>query len=83
MSVNEIRHFIFEYYYKRIGLLKESSFYSMKRLKKKKKRDLVLPATKLIEKVAHPSNAKEYYNSCLKKKYKIGKTMKSSKINEK
>ena len=68
MPVNEIRHFIFEYYYKRIGLLKESSFYSVKRLKKKK--DLVLPATKLIEKVAHPSNAKEYYNSYLKKNTK-------------
>ena len=30
MSVNEIRYFIFENYYKRIGFSKESSYYSMK-----------------------------------------------------
>ena len=35
ISVNEIRDFIFENYYKRIGFSKESSYYSMKRLKKK------------------------------------------------
>ena len=34
MSVNEIRDFIFENYYKRIGFSKENSYYSMKRLKK-------------------------------------------------
>ena len=38
----------------------------MKRLKKK---DLLLLATKLIAKVANPSNAEEYYNSYLKRKY--------------
>ena len=44
MSVNEIREFIFENYYKRIfenhykriGFSKESGYYSMKRLRKKK-----------------------------------------------
>ena len=37
MSGNEIRDFIFENYYKRIGISKENSHYSMKHLKKKKK----------------------------------------------
>ena len=37
MSVNEIREFIFENYYKRIRFSKENSYYSMKRLKKKKR----------------------------------------------
>ena len=45
--VNEIRDFIFENYYKRIGFSKERSYYSMKRLKRK---DLLLLAKKLIEK---------------------------------
>ena len=35
MSVNEIREFVFEDYHKRIGFSKESSYYSVKRLKKK------------------------------------------------
>ena len=35
MSVNEMRDFIFENYYKRIAFLKENSYYSMKRLKKR------------------------------------------------
>ena len=47
ISVNEIRDFIFENYYKRIGFSKENSYYSMKRLKRK---DLLLLAKKLIEK---------------------------------
>ena len=34
MSVNEIRDFIFENYYKQIGFSKENSYYSMKHLKK-------------------------------------------------
>ena len=33
MSVNEIRDFVFEIYYKRNGLSKENSYYSMKHLK--------------------------------------------------
>ena len=35
ISVNEIRDFIFKNYYKRIVFSKESSYYSMKRLKKR------------------------------------------------
>ena len=36
MSVNDIRDFIFENYYKRTGFFKEGSYYSMKHLKKEK-----------------------------------------------
>ena len=36
MSINKIKDFTFENYYKRIGFSKESSYYSVKRLKKKK-----------------------------------------------
>ena len=46
MSVNEIRDFSFEDYYKQIGFSKENSYYSMRRLKK----NLLLLATKLIKK---------------------------------
>ena len=35
MSVNAIRDFIFENYYKRIGFSKENSYYSMKHQKKR------------------------------------------------
>ena len=35
MTVNGLREFIFENYYNRIGFVKESSYYSMKRLKKR------------------------------------------------
>ena len=35
MTVNEIRDFIFESYYKRIGFSKENSHYSMKYQKKR------------------------------------------------
>ena len=36
MSVSEIKDFIFKNYHKRIGLVKERIYYSMKRLKKKR-----------------------------------------------
>ena len=43
------------------------------------KKNLLLPATKLIDKIADSTNAKEYYNSYFKrKKYKIGKAVKSN-----
>ena len=35
VTANELSDFIFENYYKRIGLVKESSYHSMKRLKKR------------------------------------------------
>ena len=65
MPVNEIRDFIFENYYKRIGFSKETSYYSMKRLKRK---DLFLLGNKLTEKEPDPRNAKEHYESFLGKK---------------
>ena len=48
MSANDSRDFIFENYYKQIGFSKEDSYYSLKRSNKK---DLLLFANKLIEKV--------------------------------
>ena len=65
MSVNEIKDFIFKNYYKIIGFSKESSYYSIKRLKKK---DLLLLANKLIEKTSNPRNAKEHNQSFIRKK---------------
>ena len=35
ISINEIKDTIFESYYERVGFFKESSYYLMKRLKKK------------------------------------------------
>ena len=60
MSVNEIRDFIFQNCYKKIGFSKKSSYYSLKRLKRKV---LLLLANKLIEKVPDPRYAKEPYQS--------------------
>ena len=57
MSVNKIRDFIFKNYYNRIGFYKENSYYSMKRLGKKR----LLLVNKLIEKIPVPHNAKEHY----------------------
>ena len=60
MSLNEIRNFIFENYYKWIAFSKDNSCYSMKHLRRK---DLLLLANKLIEKIADPNNAKEHYQT--------------------
>ena len=57
ISVNEIKDFIFENYYKRIVFSKENSSYSMEYLKKKV---LLLLENKLVEEVPHPRNAKEH-----------------------
>ena len=57
MSVSEIKDFIFKNYHKRIGLVKERIYYSMKRLKKKK--DLLFLANKLIGKIPATHNAKQ------------------------
>ena len=54
---------------------KESSYYSMKRLKRK---DLFLLANKLIDKVPDPGNATEHYESFLRKKNR--KSVKQSEI---
>ena len=64
MSVNEIKGFIFENYYKQIGFSKNNSYYSMKRLKK----DLLLLANEFIEKISDPHNAKEHYQCFIRKK---------------
>ena len=49
---------------KELDFLKKNSYYSMKRLKK----DLLLFGNKLIEKVPDPRNAKEPYQSFIRKK---------------
>ena len=66
MSENDIRDFIYENYYKWIGFSKENSYSSLKRSKKKK--SLLLFANKLIEKAPKPRNAKQHYESFLRKK---------------
>ena len=58
MTVNEVRDFIFENYYKRIGFSKENSYYSMKHQKRK---DLQLFEIKLTEKILDLRNVKERY----------------------
>ena len=65
MSISEIREFIFKNYNKKIVFSKKSSCYSMKQLKKK---DLLLLANKLIEKISDPHNAKEHYQTFIRKK---------------
>ena len=67
MKIKELKDFTFEYFYRRIGFTKENSYYSKKHQNKK---DLLLLATKLIEKISDASNAKEYYHSYLKNKTK-------------
>ena len=57
ISVNEIKDFIFENYYKRIVFSKENSSYSMEYLKEKV---LLLLENKLVEEIPHPRNAKEH-----------------------
>ena len=75
MPVNEIRDIIFENYRKRIEFSKESSFYLVKRLKTK---DLLLLANRLIQKVPDPRNAKEHYESFLRKRNKTNKTIRNN-----
>ena len=65
MAIEKLKYVMFKSYYRQIGFTKENSFYSSKH---QKKQDLLLLATKLIDKIHHASNAKEYYKSYLKKK---------------
>ena len=65
MSINDIKALIFENYYEQTGFSKGSSYYSMKRLKRK---DLILFANKLIENIPDPRNAKKNYQSLIIKK---------------
>ena len=64
MTVNKLSDFIFENYDKQIGFVKERSYYSMKCLKKK---DLLLLATKLIERILDPCDAKKHDESFIRK----------------
>ena len=80
MFVNEIRGFIFENYYKRIVFCKESSYYSMKRLKRK---DLLLLAHKLIEKVPGPHNANEHLLMNNANEQKISETIRNNYLSTK
>ena len=65
MSINQIKDFIFEDYYKRIRFSKKNSYFPMNHCKKK---DLLLLANKLIEKISDPRNDKEDYQCFLRKK---------------
>ena len=65
MPVNEIKDFIFENYYKLSRFSKVNSYCLMKRLKR---RDLLLFANNLIEKIPDPRISKEHYQSLIKKK---------------
>ena len=67
---------LFQNYYNIIGFSKENSYYSMKRLRKKK--DLLLLANKLVEKIPDPRNTKKHYQSFIRKKNT--KSVKQSKI---
>ena len=69
----EIRGFVFENYFKRIGFSKEKSYYSIKRLKKKiccclrtnlKKKK----KKRKLEKIPGTRNAQEHYQSFERKK---------------
>ena len=52
MIVKEVKYFIFQNYYGRIGFTKKNSCHSIKHQKKK-----YLLATKSIKKISHASNA--------------------------
>ena len=74
-SLNEIRDFIFENYYKRIEFSKGNSYFSLKR---KNKKDLLFLASKFTEKIPNSHNAKEHYQSFLWKKNR--KSVKQSNV---
>ena len=74
MTVHELRNFIFENYYKRNEFVKQSSYYSIKRLKKR----FAIAGDQINRKIVDHSNAEEYYNSYLKRKNT--KLVKRSKV---
>ena len=73
MSINEIKDFIFENYYKRIGFSQENSYYSMKRLEK-----IIVACEQINRKIRGPCNAKKHYQSFIRKKNR--KSIKQSEI---
>ena len=74
MTFNKTSYFIFGKYYKQIGSSKEHSYRSVKHQKK----NLQFFATKLTEKIPDPHNNKEHYQSFVRNKHKISKTIKHS-----
>ena len=75
MSSKKLNDLVFLNYCKQIRCSKENNYYLMKHQKKK---DLLLCATKLIEKALDAANAKEYYQ--LFSKIKNKKLVKLSKM---
>ena len=75
MTIKELKK-VYINYYRQVWFSRENSYYSMKL----KKRDLLLLAIKLIEKISDATNAKQNYQSYLKRKnkHKIGKTIKNN-----
>ena len=63
MTIKELKN-IYIYYYRQVWFSKENSYYSMKW----KKRDLLFLSIKLIEKIPDATNAKQNYQSYLKRK---------------
>ena len=61
MAIKKLKDLIYENYNRQIASLKENSSFSTKHQKK----DLLLLANKLIEKIPDVTNAKQYYPSCL------------------
>ena len=64
MSVNELKDFIFEKYYKKIWFVKERSYCSMKCLKKR----FIVACNQINRKILDPRNAKEHHQSFIRKK---------------
>ena len=78
--INEIRDYIFENYYKRIESHKEKNYYLIKRLIRKY---LLLLTNKLIQNIPDPCNAKQHYQSFIRIKQKISKTIKNNCLSTK
>ena len=64
MSVNEIRDFIFENYYKRIELLRKTVIMQWNAWKKR----FIVACKQIIRKIIDPDSTKEHYQSFIRKK---------------
>ena len=81
MSINEMKDFIFENYYKRIGCSKKISYNSMKYLTKN---NLLSPTNKLIKNIPDPRIAKQHYESFFnKEKHEISKAIRNNYLSTK
>ena len=63
MTVNKLSDFIFENYDKQIGFVKEKLLFN----EMFEKKDLLLLATKLIERILDPCDAKKHDESFIRK----------------